>query len=166
MTLGGLDGKAAGLGEVRRPKTPSGCRAPCPAAPGMADTLAALSPGPRRAEDPSEGPVGCSAQAWYPDVASIFLPAGPGSQGTPLCSLPLAEQAVAGDSQPGWGVGDAGSVFFFGLIALYFWPRWVFTAARRLSLIVLSEVYPSLWCEGVSLWWHLLLLSTGCTLEG
>ena len=73
MTRGGLDGKAAGLGEVRRPKTPSGCRAPCPAAPGMAGTLAALSQGPKPAEDPSEGPVGCSAQAWYPDVASIFL---------------------------------------------------------------------------------------------
>ena len=56
--------------------------------------------------------------------------------------------------------------FFFGLIPLYFWPHWVFTAAWRLSLIVLSGGYPCLWRVGFSLWWLLLLLSTGCMLEG
>lgn len=56
--------------------------------------------------------------------------------------------------------------FFLGLIPLYFWPRWVFTAARGLSLIVLSGGYPSLWFMGFSLWGPLSLLSTGCRLEG
>ena len=53
-------------------------------------------------------------------------------------------------------------VFFF-LISLfiYFWLCWVFVAARRLSLVVASGDYSSLWCTGFSLWWLLLLRSTG-----
>ena len=55
------------------------------------------------------------------------------------------------------------SFFFFFPINLfiYFWLRWVFVAARGLSLFVASRGYSSLWCVGFSLWWLLLLWSTG-----
>ena len=43
----------------------------------------------------------------------------------------------------------------------YFWLRWVFVAVRRLSLVVASRGYSSLWCAGFSLRWLLLLQSTG-----
>ena len=46
------------------------------------------------------------------------------------------------------------SVFFF-------WLRCVFVAACRLSLVVVSGAYSSLWCVGFSLRWLLLLWSTG-----
>ena len=60
-------------------------------------------------------------------------------------------------------------VFFFFLIYLffnfylfiYFWLRWVFVAARGLSLVVASGGYSSLQCTGSSLRWLLLLQSTG-----
>ena len=44
---------------------------------------------------------------------------------------------------------------------LFFWLRWVFVAARGLSLVVVSRSYSSLWCAGFSLWWLLLLRSMG-----
>ena len=44
---------------------------------------------------------------------------------------------------------------------IYFWLRWVFVAARGLSLVVASRGYSSLWCAGFSLLWFLLLPSTG-----
>ena len=44
---------------------------------------------------------------------------------------------------------------------IYLWLRWVFVAARGLSLVVASGGYASLWCTGFSLWWLLLLRSTG-----
>ena len=37
--------------------------------------------------------------------------------------------------------------FFF---LIYFWLRWVFVAARGLSLVVASGAYSSLWCAGFS----------------
>ena len=43
----------------------------------------------------------------------------------------------------------------------YFWLCWVFIAARRLSLVVVSGGYSSLQCAGFSLRWLLLLRSTG-----
>ena len=43
----------------------------------------------------------------------------------------------------------------------YFWLRWVFVAARGLSLVVVSGGYSSLRYVGFSLWWLLLLRSTG-----
>ena len=46
--------------------------------------------------------------------------------------------------------------FFF-----FFWLCWVFVAARGLSLVAASRGYSSLWCMGFSLWWLLLLWSTG-----
>ena len=42
-------------------------------------------------------------------------------------------------------------------LKMYFWLRWVFVAAHRLSLVVVSRNYSSLWCKGFSLWWLLLL---------
>ena len=46
-------------------------------------------------------------------------------------------------------------------IYIYFLLRWVFVAARRLSLVVASRGYSSLWCAGFSLWWLFLLQSMG-----
>ena len=54
------------------------------------------------------------------------------------------------------------SFFFYKFI--YFislWLRWVFVAARGLSLVAGSGGYSSLWCAGFSLWWLLLLRSAG-----
>ena len=44
---------------------------------------------------------------------------------------------------------------------IYFCLRWVFIAARGLSLVALSGGYSSLRCTSFSLWWLLLLRSTG-----
>ena len=44
---------------------------------------------------------------------------------------------------------------------IYFWLRWVFVAARGLSLVAASRGYSSLRCAGFSLRWLLLLQSTG-----
>ena len=44
---------------------------------------------------------------------------------------------------------------------IYFRLRWVFVAVCRLSLVVASGGYSSLLCAGFSLWWLLLLQSTG-----
>ena len=52
--------------------------------------------------------------------------------------------------------GNQNLSFFF-----FLWLRWVFVAARRLSLVVGSRGYSSLRCTGFSLWWLLLLRSTG-----
>ena len=42
----------------------------------------------------------------------------------------------------------------------YFWLRWIFAAAHRLSLVAASGGYSLLPCAGFSLWWLLLLWST------
>ena len=53
-------------------------------------------------------------------------------------------------------------VFFFNInLFIYFWLCWVFAAAHRLSLVVVSRSYSSLRCTGFSLWWLLLLWITG-----
>ena len=59
-------------------------------------------------------------------------------------------------------------VAFFFLINLfiYFWLRWVFVAAHGLSLVAASGGYSSLRCAGFSLWWLLLLWSTGSGCAG
>ena len=78
-------------------------------------------------------------------------------QGSNPCSLHW--QA---DSQPLRHQGSPKSFFFFDLFDLfYFWLRWVFVAARRLSLASASWGYSSLWYAGFSLQWLLLLQSTG-----
>ena len=51
-------------------------------------------------------------------------------------------------------------VILFIYLFIY-WLRWVFVAARRLSLVAVSRGYCSLWCAGFSLQWLLLLWSTG-----
>ena len=55
---------------------------------------------------------------------------------------------------------DTAFFFFF-----FFWLHWVFIAAHGLSLVAASGGYSSLRCAGFSLWWLLLLQSTGsrCT---
>ena len=47
------------------------------------------------------------------------------------------------------------------LDAIFFWLRWVFIAARGLSLVAASRGYSLLQCTGFSLQWPLLLWSTG-----
>ena len=51
-------------------------------------------------------------------------------------------------------------------IILFFWLRWVFIAARGLSLVASSGGYSSLRCTGFSLRWLLLLRSTGSRRAG
>ena len=48
----------------------------------------------------------------------------------------------------------------------YFWLCCVFVAVRRLSLVVASGGYSSLWCLGFSLRWLLLLQSMGSRARG
>ena len=47
------------------------------------------------------------------------------------------------------------------ILFIYFWLRWVFVAARGLSLVAVSGAYSSLWCAGFSLLWLLSLQSNG-----
>ena len=57
--------------------------------------------------------------------------------------------------------------FFINLFYLFiFWLRWVFIAVRGLSLIEVSGGCSSLPCVGFSLWWLLLLWSTGSRCTG
>ena len=49
---------------------------------------------------------------------------------------------------------------------LFFWPRWVFVALCRLSLVAASGGYSSLRCVGFSLRWLLLWWSTGSRCAG
>ena len=56
------------------------------------------------------------------------------------------------------------SVLF--ILLIYFWLCWVFTAMWACSLVVLSQGYSSLQCPGFSLWWLLLLWSTGSRASG
>ena len=54
----------------------------------------------------------------------------------------------------------------FIYLFIYFWLRWVFVAARGLSLVAASGGCSSSRCAGFSLRWLLLLRSTGCRREG
>ena len=59
--------------------------------------------------------------------------------------------------------------FFFNkfiYLFIYFRLHWVFVAAHRLSLVVASGGYSSLWWAGFSLRWLLLLRSTGSRRAG
>ena len=98
---------------------------------------------------------------------------------------------TVGDQAPRWGMGAGGHPYmspwgqslkacqyhaknfrrlsFFKKIYLfivYFWLRWVFVAARGLSLVAASRGYSSWWCVGFSLRWLLLLWSTGSRRTG
>ena len=60
-------------------------------------------------------------------------------------------------------------LFFFKFILFNlfsFWLRWVFVAARGLSLVAVSKGYSSLWCAGFSLRWLILSRSTGSRRAG
>ena len=52
-------------------------------------------------------------------------------------------------------------IYLFIYLLTYFWLRWVFVAAHRLSLVAVSGGYSSLQCAGFSLRWLLLLWSMG-----
>ena len=52
-------------------------------------------------------------------------------------------------------------LFFFIYLFIYFWPCWVFVAARGLSLVVVSRGYPSWRCMGFSLSWLSLVAEHG-----
>ena len=58
---------------------------------------------------------------------------------------------------------NSSRVFLFFVL---FWLHWVFVAARRLSLVVVSGGYSLLRCAGFSLQWLLLLRSMGSRLTG
>ena len=51
-------------------------------------------------------------------------------------------------------------------VFIYGWLRWVFVAARGLSLVAANRGYSSLQCTGFSLRWLLLLQSTGSRRAG
>ena len=59
-----------------------------------------------------------------------------------------------------------GEYGFFLILFIYFWLRWVFVAARGLSLVAASGGYSSLPCTGFCLPWLLLLRSTGSRCVG
>ena len=55
-----------------------------------------------------------------------------------------------------------GILFFLNIyLFIYLWLHWVFVAAHGLSLVAASGGYSLLQCMGFSLWWLLLLQSTG-----
>ena len=60
------------------------------------------------------------------------------------------------------------SFFFFNyfILFIYFWLCWVFVATHGLSLVAASGGCSSLWSVGFSLWWLLLLQSTGSRRRG
>ena len=52
--------------------------------------------------------------------------------------------------------------YFFNIyLFIYLWLHWLFVAVHGLSLVVASGGYSLLRCTGFSLWWLLLLQSTG-----
>ena len=60
-------------------------------------------------------------------------------------------------------------LFFFNkfiFIFIYFWLRWVFVAACRLSLVAASGGYSSLWYTGFSLRWLLFVAEQGLEAHG
>ena len=62
---------------------------------------------------------------------------------------------------------DGLNLFFFLInLFIYLWLCWVFDAPRGLSLVAASGGYSSLRCAGFSLWWLLLLRSTGSRRAG
>ena len=65
-----------------------------------------------------------------------------------------------------WGFYKCVVVFLKINVFIYFWLRWVFVAARGLSLVAASGGYSSLRCAGFSLRWLLLLRSTGSRRAG
>ena len=75
----------------------------------------------------------------------------------------LEEDNKCFERQPTFSATGGGSFYFFLFLInlFYFWLPGVFVAVHRLSLVAASRSYSSLWCTGFSLWWLLLLWSTG-----
>ena len=94
-------------------------------------------------------------------------PTGLSSTGTAVCLLLLT---VVSRCLPWrWAQNECSvNIFYFCLINLfvYFWLHWVFVAAHGLSLVAASGGFSSLRCAGFSLWWLLLLWSTGSRRTG
>ena len=86
-----------------------------------------------------------SGRAWLPNRKRIHP-----QQRVFLLSLPHNKPLEQAELFP------FSSLFFF-----FFWPRWVFVAARGLSLVAANRGHSSLWCAGFSFWWLLSLWSTG-----
>ena len=87
-----------------------------------------------------------------------------GRKGGPWALASPAPWAPAPPCLPFISSMDSSVSFFLFLkkyIYLFIWLRWVFVAARRLSLVEASRGYSSLRCAGFSLRWLLLLWSTG-----
>ena len=78
--------------------------------------------------------------------------------------------AAAGHSSPPTPNFFIDFLFFLFFEALflfiYFWPCWVFIASQGLPLVPVSGGYSSSWCTSFSLWWLLLLQSTGSKSTG
>ena len=62
--------------------------------------------------------------------------------------------------------GQGPRIINFIYLFIYLWLRWVFVAAHGLTLVAASRGYSSFWCAGFSLWWLLLLRSTGSRRAG
>ena len=56
--------------------------------------------------------------------------------------------------------------FFLKYLFIYLWLCWIFVSVQGLSLVVASGGHSSSWCVGLSLWWPLLLRSTGSRRAG
>ena len=92
----------------------------------------------------------------------------------PLAVIPHSPPPSPGNQQSNflslhicllWAFHNNGVIYVAYLISIYLsiylWLRWVFVAARGLSLVVASGGYSSLQCTGFSLRWLLLSRSTG-----
>ena len=115
-------------------------------------------PGPALCEGcwgvgPGPGLAGCGSQGW-----SLCTGGPPNYLMMILLTLPCM-----------WRLASLLLLSRFNLCLFflnYFWLRWVFVAARGLSLVVASGGYSLLPCTGFSLWWLLLLQSTGSRCVG
>ena len=68
---------------------------------------------------------------------------------------------LSGCVAPAGPISPSLEFFLKFIYFIYLCLRWVFVAARGLSLVATSGGYSSLWCTGFLLWWLLLLQSTG-----
>ena len=120
----------------------------------------------------AHGPSCSAACGIFPDQGSNQCPLHwqadsqpPRHQGSPCFRFKENKNLHKGES--GSHPCSAHSLFFFFINFIYlcicvcmYWLRRVFLAAHRLSLVVVSGGYSSLWCAGFSLRWLLLLRST------
>ena len=83
-----------------------------------------------------------------------------------LTTLPGSSSFCLSVQDSGWFLWNKFFLQFFGgFFWVSFWLRWVFVAARRLSLLVASGGYSSLRCVGFSLQWLFLLQITGSSVR-